>query len=48
MCVDLHEEFLVSPCLNYESSDEEADPLINQYYTKVNELKVTAQVSMGI
>ncbi|XP_065904492.1 dynein axonemal heavy chain 9-like [Dysidea avara] len=44
VCVDLHEEFLVSPCLNYECSDEEADPLINQYYTKVKELKVTAQV----
>ena len=46
-CVDLHEQFLISSCLNYECNDEEAGPLISQYYSKVKELKVTAQVSTG-
>ena len=43
-CVDLHEEFLVSPCLDYDCTDKEAEPLITKYSTTVKGLKTIAQV----
>lgn len=45
-CVDLHEDFLISPCLNYDCSDREGEPLIAYYSSKVKELKTIAQVIM--